>query len=106
MPYADLTVRRECNRLKNLVYRKTEKYRIKAKLDSTSPKKRIRQSAGRAVSRAIRSGKMKRMPCEICNGVAEAHHDSYREEDRLKVKWLCKLHHEEWHMKNKPLYPI
>lgn len=39
------------------------------------------------------------MPCEVC-GVknAEIHHLDYSKP--LKIKWLCRKHHCEWHKKN------
>lgn len=51
-----------------------------------------RKAANRAVSSAIRSGRMKRMPCEVCGEKkAEAHHDDYSK--KLDVRWLCAKHH-------------
>jgi len=45
---------------------------------------------------AIRSGKIKRLPCERCGTLpSEAHHDDYTKP--LKVRWLCKKHHTELH---------
>lgn len=49
-----------------------------------------------AVWRAIRSGKLKRRPCEVCGVLrAHAHHDDYLKP--LKVRWLCRQHHEDAH---------
>jgi hypothetical protein len=48
------------------------------------------------VSNAIRDGRLIRLPCEKCgNAESEAHHDSYKRQDWLKVRWLCKKHHVE-----------
>ena len=48
------------------------------------------------VKRAIMSGKLKRMPCEVCGDVkGDAHHDDYTKP--LEVRWLCRLHHAEVH---------
>jgi hypothetical protein len=44
---------------------------------------------------AIRSGKLKKKPCEKC-GIKEkvhAHHDDYTKP--LEVRWLCPLHHKQ-----------
>ena len=42
--------------------------------------------------RAIRSGKIKREPCEICGlEKVHAHHDDYSKP--LKIRWLCRKHH-------------
>jgi hypothetical protein len=67
-----------------------------------------------AVRRALRDGIFQEMPCELCgsqkitvacNGVKRratvAHHDDYNRP--LHVRWLCQLHHNVWHGKNKPL---
>lgn len=51
------------------------------------------------VGNAIRDGKIKRGPCEICGEVkAVAHHDDY--DHPLVIRWLCEPHHKEWHCAN------
>lgn len=48
------------------------------------------------VTRRIRSGTLKRQPCEICgNPNSQAHHDDYSRP--LDVRWLCFKHHREAH---------
>ena len=49
-----------------------------------------------AVMRAVRSGKLARMPCDRCGSMKSiAHHDSY---DRpLDVMWLCQPDHKQRH---------
>ena len=40
---------------------------------------------------AVRSGKLKRLPCQVC-GVTKrvhGHHVSYEQKDWLNVRWLC-----------------
>ena len=45
-----------------------------------------------AVSNALRSGRLVRMPCEVCGcNESEAHHDDYSLP--LDVRWLCRVHH-------------
>lgn len=68
-----------------------------------------RRQACSSVSHAVAAGRMKRaadMPCSIrsddCSGKHNWHHDSYREEDRLNVRVLCKFHHVLWHRNNTP----
>jgi hypothetical protein len=51
--------------------------------------------AQRAANRAFRDGKILRQPCEICNGIAEMHHDDYTQP--LQVRWLCRTHHRQFH---------
>lgn len=54
--------------------------------------------AMRAVSNAIRDGKLKKQPCEVCGSEhAQAHHDDYSKP--LDVRWLCRTHHLELHGK-------
>lgn len=55
-----------------------------------------RYLARTAVSKAIRLGHLVRERCETCDSTNRvyAHHDSYREENWLKIRWLCaKCHH-------------
>lgn len=54
------------------------------------------------VNHAIRDGKLKREPCEVCGKEpAQAHHDDYNYP--LKVRWLCQDCHAKWHRDNKPI---
>lgn len=51
--------------------------------------------------KAIARKELIRMPCEICgNTKTDAHHDDYSKP--LEVRWLCRAHHKEWHMTNRP----
>jgi hypothetical protein len=46
------------------------------------------------VARAVRAGKIKRLPCQTCGSLkVEAHHTDYRKP--LSVVWLCRKHHME-----------
>lgn len=59
--------------------------------------------ARKLLQRALRSGRIARLPCEVCGAVhgvprvdgaptrVEAHHDDYRKP--LEVRWLCTEHH-------------
>ena len=50
----------------------------------------------------LRKGLIHRKPCEICGEKAtHAHHDDYTRP--LYVRWLCPVHHSEWHKYNKPI---
>ena len=58
-----------------------------------NPEKR---AAHRAVSNAMKCGRLTREPCEICGEpVTQAHHDDYSKP--LDVRWLCRKHHAEHH---------
>ena len=57
---------------------------------------RQRDSAGSMLRRAVKEGRLQRLPCEVCsNPTTEGHHDDY--ERPLEVRWLCKRHHEDEH---------
>ncbi len=45
---------------------------------------------------ATKSGKIEKLPCEVCGTKAEAHHHEGYDKP-LNVKWLCKTHHMEAH---------
>lgn len=48
-----------------------------------------------AVRDALRRGILTKQPCEVCGERAVAHHDDYSQP--LNVRWLCTLHHRQWH---------
>lgn len=53
------------------------------------------------INRYIKSGLVSRKPCEICGETnSHAHHDDYTRP--LNVRWLCPIHHKEWHRHNEP----
>jgi len=49
------------------------------------------------VSNAVRDGKLKKEPCEVCGSKhrIHGHHDNY--DHPLTVRWLCAVHHHEAH---------
>lgn len=48
------------------------------------------------LNKAIRKGKIKRLPCEKCGSLpSEAHHIDYKK--ALDVVWLCRKHHIDRH---------
>jgi hypothetical protein len=60
-----------------------------------------RIKANSAVMCALKKGILKKQPCEECGSDAlksHAHHDDYNKP--LDVRWLCSIHHREWHMNN------
>jgi len=59
---------------------------------SETNKQRFKRNARSRTNNAIKSGRIKKLPCEVCGSVeAEAHHDDYS--DHLSIRWLCKRHH-------------
>jgi hypothetical protein len=57
---------------------------------------RVAATAGAAVAAAVRSGTLKKMPCEVCGDIkAEAHHEDY--DKPLDIRWLCRKHHRGRH---------
>ena len=65
---------------------------------TTSQKQQV---AHAEVLKAIKSGVLKRMPCEICGlEPSEGHHRDY--DHPLEVVWLCRSHHKLEHGKNGP----
>lgn len=62
---------------------------------------REKRKAHVAVSNALRSGKLKRGPCEVCgvDAKVEAHHVDYSKP--LDVMWLCCEHHGELRRKHR-----
>lgn len=65
----------------------------------------LQTQAHSAVQYALQRGTLARQPCEKCGVGAQAHHDSYWPEKWLEVRWLCPLHHREWHEHNEPEWP-
>lgn len=74
--------------------------RARRRHEARNPEK---AAARDAVQRAVRSGKIVRQPCEVCNVThgsqrrdgsvvkVEAHHDDYSKP--LEVRWVCTEHH-------------
>ena len=58
----------------------------------------IQKIATSFVNNAIRFGKLKKKPCEVCGEKkVHAHHDDYYKP--MEVRWLCIKHHNEYHVK-------
>lgn len=58
--------------------------------------------ARQVIRNEIKRGRLKRGPCEVCQSTfaIHGHHDDY--DQPLVVRWLCGVHHKEWHEKNGP----
>ncbi len=98
---------REQNRLNQRRYRAEQRPWYKKSIEKMVERAehRVAQMAQKRVERAIERGELVRQPCEECGKAAEAHHDSYLDDDLLKVRWLCHQHHRIWHRRNRPIYP-
>ena len=56
-----------------------------------------KHTAKNALSYAVKKGRVKKKPCEVCGKEkAQAHHDDYSKP--LDVRWLCVKHHNEHHV--------
>lgn len=71
---------------------------------------RAHKYSSQAVERAIKKRILVPQPCEVCGVVKNrsdgqrdvvAHHDDYNKP--LDVRWLCKVHHAEWHKTHKAI---
>lgn len=52
-----------------------------------------------AVNNALRQKKIEKAPCEVCGRHdVHGHHDDYAKP--LEVRWLCPIHHRQWHIEN------
>jgi len=65
----------------------------------------VKYNAHLAVQRAVKAGDLEKQTCEVCGTkVVDAHHDQY--DKPLKVRWLCRLHHNRLHHHGEDLFPI
>lgn len=61
-----------------------------------SPEYKAKAKIWQSVNKAIREGRLVRLPCEVCGAVkSDAHHDDYSKP--LSVRWLCRPHHYAHH---------
>lgn len=77
------------NKEKRKLYKRTYRYENHAE--------KLRAHA--AVRYALKTGKMERQCCELCEEprTHAHHHKGYDEENKLNVQWLCPRHHSEAH---------
>lgn len=74
---------------------KKRREKIQDRSNEWNKKNPLGYKAHYLVSNAIRDGRLKKMPCEVCCGKAHAHHDDYAKP--LNVRWLCPVHHQQLH---------
>ncbi len=90
--HAKMVAYRSAWRKRNLDKQRAAYHRAKSK----NPAKIY---ARQLVMSYIRRGKLKRGRCEKCRKLGHAHHDDYTKP--LKVRWLCRQHHDKWHKQRK-----
>jgi hypothetical protein len=87
---------RKYNREYNKKYRRIHGYANEAQSKRRYPEKQLCRNK---LTVAIRAGRIKREPCIVCKSEkSQAHHDDYTKP--YEVKWLCALHHTEYHRNN------
>jgi hypothetical protein len=54
------------------------------------------------IKNEIKRGRLQVCPCEVCGATehVHGHHDDY--DKPLVVRWLCPVHHADWHVANGP----
>jgi hypothetical protein len=93
---------RECDKIRHgspeaISKRKEyEKWYQVAKYDQSKAKQKV--------NNAVRDGRLKKLPCIICNNPkSEGHHHDYSKP--LEVIWLCRIHHARLHHDKFSLVP-
>ena len=89
---------RECNTERASKYRKTKvgKENIYSAVYKSIKKHQKKQDARILVRLAIESGKLEKLPCEVCGKEkVDGHHEDYNKP--LEVNWLCRKHHANLH---------
>lgn len=89
---------REKNRKRHQEMVKTPEWRENRRVIYKKQREKFsdKKSASYVLRGAVRAGKIKRLPCEVCGEKrSEGHHDDYSKP--LEVKWLCSQHHHDRH---------
>jgi len=90
-------VRREWMKLK---MQHDPAYARKIRDANNAQKKKFKEkhAARMRLRRAVKSGRVVKLPCEVCgNPISQGHHDDYSKP--LEVRWLCQTHHSIVHRK-------
>lgn len=79
--------------------------KLQASMLAVWPRHALKKRAYAIVNRAIKSGLLRRQPCESCGTLPEiarieAHHDDYL--SPLDVRWLCNACHKRHHYSLRP----
>lgn len=90
--------RDRCNMYsKNWRENNPEKYRANQKRYDNTPERKSKRKIRLKTYWLVKSGKIKKQPCEVCGIKAEIHHNNY--DNIYDIKWLCPKHHRELHNK-------
>ena len=77
--------------------KKEEKRRVLGLVKKYTKGKYPRPIANTKMGEAVRSGKLKKLPCQVCgNKRTQGHHEDYAKP--LDVVWLCTRHHADRHI--------
>jgi hypothetical protein len=98
----DVGAHRAANRAAVQAYDRKRATRPERKAHALQRERRARtrnpekERARTRLKRAVKTGKVQRLPCEVCGEPkSQAHHEDYSQP--LNVKWLCFTHHREAH---------
>ena len=81
-------------RAKKYYLKNPEKFAEKSKKLVTE--KNFKYVARYLLRSAVESGKVNKLPCEVCGDkISQAHHHDYKKP--LEVMWVCRKHHGEQH---------
>lgn len=90
----------ESKNAKNAAWQKANPEKVHAIVKRYRSNHPERARAHDALNNEVRSGKITRLPCEVCGSeVVEGHHEDYSKP--LAVNWLCQKHHKEIHRSKK-----
>ena len=86
---------RRVKKVQSIEFRKHERAKVQARIKD-DPDFAFKKSVRSTTNHFIRKGFLVKQPCEVCGkDKVDAHHDDYWQP--LKVRWLCRKHHNEHH---------
>lgn len=87
------------NKEKRKAWRQANKERARKYVQARfkeDPIYRLKVNTRTLLHQAVKDGRVKKLPCEVCGDVkSEAHHNDYSKP--FEVKWFCKKHHLKYH---------
>lgn len=86
------------NNTKSWVKNNRSDFKKYQKSYNSRPEVILKNSVRKLLREKVKTGKIKRLPCEVCGkNPSQAHHTDYSKP--YKVQWLCSKHHGECHRK-------